>query len=169
MARDPAPRACARIPSGWGRYPAAIALLGFTWVELVSGWGEVAGDLTTAAVVYTVYTLVMQALFGTETWTGLGEAFAVYFNLFSRMSVWETRDRVVGLRPPLGGLPRLDTPPGTVLFVTVMIGTVTFDGFSQGEIWRDLSVDLADAIDGIVGLEAAPRWSARSACWPKSR
>jgi hypothetical protein len=144
-------------PERWGRYPAAIALLAFTWVELVSGWGEVPGDLTTAAVVYTVYTLAMQAVFGTETWTSRGEAFAVYFNLFSRLSVWETRDRVVGLRPPLGGLARLDTPRGTVLFVVVMIGTVTFDGFSQGQIWSDVSVDLADALDGIVGLDAAPK------------
>jgi hypothetical protein len=144
-------------PEHWGRYPAAIALLGFTWVELVSGWGEVPGDLTTAAVVYTVYTLGMQAVFGTESWTRHGEAFAVYFNLFSRLSVWERRDRVVGLRPPLGGLPRLDTPPGTVLFVVVMIGTVTFDGFSQGQIWKDVSVDLADALDGLVGVDAAPK------------
>jgi hypothetical protein len=144
-------------PDRWGRYPAAIALLAFTWVELVSGWGEVPGDLTTAAVVYTVYTLAMQAVFGTETWSSRGEAFAVYFNLFSRLSVWETRDRVVGLRPPLGGLARLDTPRGTVLFVVVMIGTVTFDGFSQGQIWSDVSVDLADALDGIVGLDAAPK------------
>jgi hypothetical protein len=144
-------------PERWGRYPAAIALLGFTWIELVSGWGETPADITTAAVGYTVYTLVMQAVFGTETWTRNGEAFAVYFNLFSRLSIWETRDREVGVRPPLGGLPRLDTPPGTVLFVIVMIGTVTFDGFSQGQIWRDVSVDVADAIDGIVGLDAAPK------------
>jgi hypothetical protein len=134
-----------------------LALFGFTWIELVSGWGEVPGDLTTAAVVYTVYTLAMQAVFGTESWTRNGEAFAVYFNLFSRLSVWETRDREVGLRPPLAGLPRLATPPGTVLFVVVMIGTVTFDGFSQGQIWKDVSVDLADALDGIVGLDAAPK------------
>lgn len=144
-------------PERWGRYPAAIALLGFTWIELVSGWGEVPGDLTTAAVGYTVFTLAMQAVFGTEAWTRGGEAFAVYFNLFSRLSVWETRDRVVGLRPPLAGLPRLDPVPGTVLFVAVMIGTVTFDGFSQGQLWNDVSVDLAGALDGIVGLDAAPK------------
>jgi hypothetical protein len=144
-------------PEHWGRYPAVLALFGFTWIELVSGWGEVPGDLTTAAVVYTVYTLAMQAVFGTESWTRNGEAFAVYFNLFSRLSIWETRDREVGLRPPLAGLPRLATPPGTVLFVVVMIGTVTFDGFSQGQIWKDVSVDLADALDGIVGLDAAPK------------
>ena len=47
--------------------------------------------------------------------------------------------------------------PGTVLFVVVMIGTVTFDGFSQGQLWKDFSVDLADALDGLVGLDAAPK------------
>ena len=144
-------------PERWGRYPAALALLAFTWIELVSGWGDVPGDLTTAAVGYTVYTLVMQAIFGTETWTRRGEGFAVYFNMFSRISIWETRDGVVGVRPPLGGLPRLDEVPGTVLFVVVMIGTVTFDGFSQGTLWADISVDLAGAIDGIVGIDAAAK------------
>jgi hypothetical protein len=144
-------------PERWGRYPAALALLGFTWIELVSGWGEVPRDITNAAVGYTVYTLAAQALFGTETWSRNGEAFAVYFNLFSRLSIWETRDRVVGRRPLLSGLPRLDTPPGTVFFVCTMIGTVTFDGFSQGQLWKDLSVDLSDAIDGLVGLDAAPK------------
>ena len=38
-----------------------------------------------------------------------------------------------------------------------MIGTVTFDGFSQGTLWKDLSVDLAGAIDGLVGLDTAPK------------
>jgi hypothetical protein len=117
----------------------------------------VPGDITTAAVGYTVYTLVAQAIFGTDTWTRNGEAFAVYFNLFSRVSVWERRDRVLGLRPPLSGLPRVDVIPGTVFFVCSMIGTITFDGFSQGSFWKDFSVDAADAIDGIVGLDAAPK------------
>ena len=147
-------------PERWGRYPAAIALLAFTWVELVSGWGEDPALLVTVALLYTAYTLAMQAVFGTETWSQRGEGFAVYFNLFSRMSVWERRGREIGLRPPLGGLPRLDAVPGTVLFVVVMIGTVTFDGLSQGSLWRDVSVDLARAIDGLVGAETAPKVAA---------
>jgi hypothetical protein len=44
-----------------------------------------------------------------------------------------------------------------VLFVVVMIGTVTFDGFSQGELYDNVAVDLADALDGIVGLDTAPK------------
>ena len=144
-------------PERWGCYPAALALLAFTWVELVSGWGELPERLTTVALVYTVYTLAAQAVFGTKAWTRNGEAFAVYFNLFARLSVWETRDREVGLRPPLGGLPRLEPVPGTVFFVVVMIGTVTFDGLSQGRLWTDFSVDLAATVDSVVGLDAAPK------------
>jgi hypothetical protein len=45
--------------------------------------------------------------------------------------------------------------PGTVPFVIVMIGSTTFDGFSQGELWKSLSVDLTRALDGIFGADAA--------------
>jgi hypothetical protein len=135
-------------PEKLGRWPAAVAIFAFTWIELVSGWGDHPARLVTAALVYTAGTLAAQCVYGVETWSRRGEGFAVYYNLFSRMSVFETRDGVVGLRPPLAGLPRLDPAAGTVAFVTVMIGTVTFDGLSQGPLWRDLSADIVDALDG---------------------
>lgn len=144
-------------PEKFGRWPAAALLFIFTWIELVSGWGEDPAMLVTAVVGYTVVTLAAQVYFGVDTWSRHGEAFAVYFNLFARMSVFETRDRVLGLRRPLGGLPRLDTPPGTVAFITVMIGTVTFDGLSQGSLWLDLSSGVVDTLDslGIGALTAS--------------
>jgi hypothetical protein len=136
-------------PERLGRWPAAVFLLVFTWIELASGWGDHPRTLVTAALGYTILTLVAQAVYGVETWSRRGEAFAVYYNLFSRVSPFETRARVVGVRPPLSGLPRLDPAPGTVAFVAVMIGTVTFDGLSQGSLWRDVSVDLTDAFGSI--------------------
>jgi hypothetical protein len=63
--------------------------------------------------------------------------------------VWEVRDGVLGVRRPLSGLTRLDNAAGTVAFVTVMIGTVTFDGLSQGQLWKDLSANVVDALDGL--------------------
>ena len=68
--------------------------------------------LVTAALGYTVLMLAAQVYWGVETWTRYGEAFAVYFNMFARMSVFEVRDGVLGLRRPLGGLPRLDPAAG---------------------------------------------------------
>jgi hypothetical protein len=136
-------------PAKLGRWPAAVGLLIFTWIELVSGWGDDPSMLVTAALGYTVLTLAAQVYWGVETWTRYGESFAVYFDMFARLSVWEVRDGVLGVRRPLGGLTRLDAAPGTVPFVTVMIGTVTFDGLSQGQLWKDLSADVVDLLDGV--------------------
>jgi hypothetical protein len=145
-------------PDRLGRWPAAAGLLGFTWIELASGWGEYPGTLATAVLGYSVVTLAAMGVFGVEPWARCGEAFSVYFNLFSRLSVFETRNRVVGVRPLLSGLPRLDPIPGTVGLVVVMIGTVTFDGLSQGRLWKDLAVRLGDGLSTLgVGLAATPK------------
>jgi hypothetical protein len=135
-------------PEKLGRWPAAVGLLIFTWIELASGWGEQPARLATAAVLYSAVTWAAMALYGVETWTRRGEAFSVYFNLFSRLAIFEKRGGVVGVRPPLAGLPPLDRPPGTVAVVVVMIGTVTFDGLSQGSIWTDISTRLFDTLGG---------------------
>jgi hypothetical protein len=142
-------------PETLGRWPAAIGLFVFVWVELVSGWSEDPPMLATAIVGYTALTLIAQAVYGVETWTERGEAFAVYFNLFARLSIFETRDGVVGIRRPLGGLPSLQRMPGTVAFTTVMIGTVSFDGLSQGSLWRDVSSGVVDTLGFMNPLDAA--------------
>jgi hypothetical protein len=145
-------------PERLGRWPAVVGLFGFTWIELASGWGEHPATLATAVAGYSVLTLAAMAVYGTEPWARHGETFSVYFNLFSRMSVFETRDRVVGVRPFLGGLPRLDPIAGTVALVIVMIGTVTFDGLSQGQLWRDVSVQLNDGLASLgIGIESTPK------------
>jgi hypothetical protein len=145
-------------PERLGRWPAAAGILAFTWIELASGWGEEPATLATVVAVYSVLTLGAMAVYGVEPWIRHGEAFAVYFNLFARMSVFETRDRVVGTRPLLGGLPRLDPLPGTVALVAVMIGTVTYDGLSQGQLWKDLAVQLNDGFEALgFGLETTPK------------
>ncbi len=140
-------------PERLGRWPAAAGLFVFTWIELVSGWGEDPAMLVTAVVGYTVITLAAQVYWGVERWSNHGETFSVYYNMFARMSVFETRDNVLGWRRPLGGLPKLDVVAGTVPLVCVMIGTVTFDGLSQGQLWKDLSANVVDAFDSL-GIDA---------------
>jgi hypothetical protein len=137
-ARGGRPIAHRPYPEWLGRWPAAIGIFAFTWIELVSGWSEDPRMLAVAVLAYTAITLAGQAAFGVETWSRRGEAFAVYFDLFSRIAPVERRDGVVGLRPPLAGLPKLDVGPGTVAFILVTIGTVTYDGLSQGQFWTDI-------------------------------
>ena len=145
-------------PEKLGRWPAAIGLLVFTWIELASGWGEDPALLVTAALGYTVLTLAAQVVWGVESWTRHGETFAVYYGLFARISPVETRDRVVGVRPPLAGLPHLDPVAGTVALISVMIGTVTFDGLSQGRLWKNIAIELTDAVTAIgIPITDAPK------------
>jgi hypothetical protein len=148
-------------PERLGRWPGVLVILVFGWIELVSGWGDAPATLASAAFGYTLITLAAQAVFGVDTWSARGEGFAIFYGLLARLSVWERRGRLLGVRPPLAGLPRLDRPPGTVAFVLTMIGTVTFDGLGQGPAWASLRADLVDGFTSLgVSADAAPKCAA---------
>ena len=137
-------------PERLGRFPAALGLLAFTWIELASaGLGEEPDVLATLVIAYSVVQFAGMARYGVEPWIDRAEAFSVYFGLFARVGVFETRDGTVGVRRPLSALTRLVPLPGTVALVAVMIGTVTFDGLSQGKTWAELAGNLNDLFDGI--------------------
>lgn len=130
-------------PERLGRWPAAVGLFLFASIELVSSTGDQPSSLVTAALLYSAATFIGMALYGVDPWIERGEAFSVYFNLFSRMSVVETRDGVIGRRRFLSGLPQLTELPGTIAVLAVMIGSVSFDGAAEAEPWTSLSPDLA--------------------------
>ena len=136
----PAPLA---YPERLGRWPAAAGILAFAALELVASNGDRPENVAIAAIVYSALTFVAMALYGVEAWIERGEAFSVYFNLFSRMSPLETRDGEVGWRRPLSGLPALEQLPGTVPLLAVMIGSVTFDGASEAPIWTGIAPDIS--------------------------
>jgi hypothetical protein len=125
-----------RYPARLGRWPAALLLLGFVWMELVDPSGAEPRALATAILAYTAVTLIGMGVFGREAWTENGEAFAVYFGLLSRLAPFtrDARGRVV-IRPFLGGLPSLEAGPGLVAFVVVSLGSTTFDGFTRSSTW----------------------------------
>jgi hypothetical protein len=76
-------------------------------------------------------------VFGVEEWGGQADAFGVYFNLISRLSALvRDDDGVLWLRRPLSGITDLQIGSGTVALICTLIGTTTFDGFSNGGIWR---------------------------------
>ena len=135
-----------RYPAWLGRWPAAAGLLGFAWLELVSTGGDRPATIALAIVVYSVLTWLGMFLFGVERWARDAEAFSVYFNLLSRVSVFERRGRRIGIRPPLAGLTTLKQASGTVALVAVMIGSVSFDGFSGGETWQGMLRSITDSL-----------------------
>jgi hypothetical protein len=130
-------------PEWLGRWPAALGIFGFATMELVVSDGDKPQTLAIAVLAYSAVTFIAMALYGVERWCERGEAFSVYFNLFSRISAVETRDREVGLRKPLSGLAQLSQLPGTVPLLMVMIGTVSFDGFTSKRTWNSRSPDIS--------------------------
>jgi hypothetical protein len=143
-------------PVWLGRWPAAVTLIAFVWLEVGASSGDRPSVIAFATAIYTTITWVAMALWGVETWSRYGEGFSVYFNLFSRLSVFERRGREIGLRPFLSALPKLDLVPGTVAVLAVMIGTVTFDGLTAGPGWQEVLQPVLDWLDDQgLGTQAA--------------
>lgn len=139
-------------PARLGYWPAAVGLLAFGWLELVSTGGSDPDTVAIAALVYSAATFVGMALFGVEQWSTRGEAFGVYFGLFARMSPLVWRDGRLGRRKALAGLASWPPLPGSVGLLAVMIGVVSFDGLSAGEPYNDLIGGLNTWLRDDVGL-----------------
>ena len=142
----PAPLA---YPDRLGHWPAVAGIFGFAVMELVLASGDEPTTLAIAVLVYSGLTFVAMAVYGIDAWIDRGEAFSVYFNLFSRLSPLDARGGVVGVRRPLSGLPALRAGAGTVPLLAVMIGSVTFDGAAEAPIWTDIAPDITNALSDL--------------------
>ncbi len=125
-------------PEALGRWPAAAGLVAVVWLEIVYGTsGGVSVGLAPhaagmAALFYTVYSMVMMALFGAEEWCERGEIFSVYFGMFSRLGFLGVRDGRLGRRRPLSAATKWATVPGSLAVVIASISTTSFDGAQEG-------------------------------------
>lgn len=130
-------------PERLGRWPAVVGLFLFVWLELVYGEGSGVAvgvspeAVAQAALFYSVYTMVMVALFGRETWLRHGETFSVYFGMFGSIGKLQVRGRELGVRRLLSGTTSwVAGIPGSVALVITSIGTTTYDGASEG-VFKD--------------------------------
>jgi hypothetical protein len=146
-----------RYPERWSRWPAAVQLFLFAALELAYFDPSNPRALGTAIVLYSLVQWFGAAWFGREAWFTNAEAFSVYFALLAHIAPLAVRtgddgERELVLRPPLVGLTRLATPPGTIAFVAVMLGSVGFDGFSRTSWWLDRREDIRNAAPGSFDL-----------------
>lgn len=130
-------------PARLGRWPAALGILAFAWLELVYVNKADPHILVWLVIAYAAIQLAGLAVFGIEPWSDNADAFGVYFNLFARLSAFERRpDRVLYIRRFLSGAPSWPIVPGSVALLCVAIGSTTFDGFSNGPVWAAFNPDL---------------------------
>ena len=132
-----------------GVWPAAILLVAFTWLELVSPNSGSPVTLGTAALVYTIGMMAAMAYAGREIGLAVFDAFTPYNRLLSAISplgrrgdgrlVWRGWLRALTVLPAWRGLPA---------FVVVAIGTVTYDGASATESFRSAMGDFGQTMFG---------------------
>jgi hypothetical protein len=145
-------------PERLGRWPAAVLLFCFAAIELA--WTD-PGDpraLALAIAIYSWIAWVGAAAIGREAWFTYGDGFSVYFSLLSRLSPFVIEDGRISRRRFLAGVARHNEPPGTIAFVSVMLGSVAFDGFSRTSYWANRVFDLSEpkyVAANIAGLAAA--------------
>jgi hypothetical protein len=90
-------------PEGLGRWPAAVMLFAFVSLELAYSDPASPRALAFAIALYTYVALFGMAAFGRETWSASGEAFAVLFELFSRIAPFHVVHRRIRLRSTITG------------------------------------------------------------------
>jgi len=144
-------------PERLGRWPAVAGVAGFAWMELVlAQQGFQAVGLTPhtvgiAVLVYTGITFIGMALFGIDRWLARGEAFSVYFNMFSRLAPLEVRDGRLGTRRWLSGAVGWSVVPGSIGLVLLTIGATAFDGAQEGLLKTPISDTVGAIVDAGVG------------------
>ena len=126
----------------WGRYPAAGALFAFVALELTKPQPDYPRTLAIAMALYSYWAWAGMAIYGRDAWTRSGEGFAVMFALLARIAPFAAREGRVVIRWPFTGLAGDDRTRGALVFVAVMLGSTSFDGFSRTSRWQDLITSL---------------------------
>jgi hypothetical protein len=141
--REPRPLLGA-YPAKVGRFPAAATLVAFAWLELVYPSKDDPHLLAILALIYGALQLAGMAAFGIEAWTARADGFSVYFSMIGSLAPLDWRGRRLSLRPPLLGARELEPLAGTSAVLFALIGSTSFDGFSNGDIWYSIGPHLQD-------------------------
>jgi hypothetical protein len=149
-------RAPLRYPERLGVWPAIAGIVGFAWLELVYVNRDEPSLLAALSLGYFLLMLAGMLLFGIEQWAARADGFGVYFNLLAKLSPLVRDERgALCLRRPLSGATKLELRVGTVTLICTLIGTTTFDGFSNGGIWRNVEPSL-QSVFADLGLGPTP-------------
>jgi hypothetical protein len=135
--RDP----LAVLPAAIGYFVAILQFAAFAWFELIDLAPSDPARLAMAITAYFLFNLLGAMLFGETDWMARAEPFSVLFGLIGRLSpiereaagpastrlslVWPGRALITDTPLPLSG----------VLFLLLVLSTVSFDGLSRTFLW----------------------------------
>lgn len=136
------------------RWPGAVALLAFLYLELVMPGGTTLPVLRTAAAIWFVWVVVGH--FIAPRWIERADPFEVYGTTVAKMSFWTRRDGVIQKINPMRNLTHWKVPAATWAVSVVLLGGTAFDALSNSATWVRMTQDssIAPWILGTVGLFA---------------
>ncbi|MCE6996609.1 hypothetical protein LZG04_17625 [Saccharothrix sp. S26] len=127
-------------PHRLGHWPAALGLLAFTWVELVSP-----DALPWFLVAHAVVNVAGGVVYG-GAWFERADGFEVFSTLLGRLSPLRGN--------PFRALAATPVRPGLVAVVAVLLGSTAFDGIGSSPAWERLSVPDTVGLSAAVALVA---------------
>lgn len=147
-------------PAWLGAWPAVFVFLGFAWAELIWGNKDVPSQLAATLAAYSLFTWLGMFLYGRESWLVNGEAFSVAFGVLARFAPIEfvaasqhVPRRRLNLRPLGAGL-MISRPVrwSFMVFVLLMLATVTFDGFQETALMQriDTAAQASHAVSTLL-------------------
>jgi hypothetical protein len=132
-----------------GIWPAAVIFVVFIWLELVSPDSGDPATLGTAALTYTLSLIAAMAFAGRETGLAVFDLFTPYNRLVSSISpIGRRADGQLVRRGWLRALAVVPEWRGLPAFVVVAIGTVSYDGASAIQGFRDLLGEFGQTLFG---------------------
>ena len=128
-----------RLPRAVGVWPAAILLVGFSAFTLADPAPDDPARLAKVVAGYVAVTFAGMALVGPRRWLRQGEFLSILMAQFGRLSAMARRGRRVHAGCPGWQLASgAAAVPGTPIFILVLLGTGSFDGFNETFVWLDL-------------------------------
>jgi hypothetical protein len=125
-----------------GHWPAVLGYAGFVWFQMVSLYPDDPAVLAKIALAYWAVVFVLAVMEG-EDWLGHGEFLTVLFGLIAKVApLWQepdgTRARMMLGWPGTQVLRMPPLTPSAVVFVSLALAALTFDGLMETFWWQAL-------------------------------
>ena len=136
-------------PKWLGVWPGLLLFLVFAWIENVYTDSVLPSRISQLILIYSGITWVGMFLFGKNIWVRHGEAFSLAFGFLARFApignfAPKSEEGIsvengINLRPFASGLLNIEVVSiSQMLFVLLLLATVTFDGFTATLPWANI-------------------------------
>jgi hypothetical protein len=149
-----------RLPARLGVWPAALALFGFGWLELVQPDRTTLAVLRVWVLAWLVIGILGAIVFG-RSWISSADPLETYADTVAQLSPWarvahtprestgvDSPAPDMGLVNPLAHLSHWRAPPGAVAVVAALLGSTAFDSFENTSFW--ISTVQSSALPAVV-------------------